>query len=285
MLRRCLASVRASLADHDELIVVDSASVDRDAVQRVGEEVGALVLRCERPGVNRARNLGWSRARHDLIGWTDDDVWVDKSWASAIVTAFDNRPSAGFIAGRTALPQGQQTTARPVAIWDEDQPIFLGPASSFLGHNANLAIRRDALVAIGGYDAELGAGARFKSAPESDLFDRLLAHGYTGWYEPSVLAWHDQWRGSKDLFALDWRYGVGNGARLAKLVRTDRGRAKMLIRDMVWDAGLAEVRHHLTIGSKRYVLNPVVRMAGGVAGFAWALPTPLDDGLYRPRRR
>lgn len=284
MLERCVSSVRSALQDHDELIVVDSASVDREAVRRIGEQAGARVLRCEQPGVNRARNLGWRNATHATIGWTDDDVWVDLSWADEIVAAFGRHPDAAFIAGRIDLPPGQEGTARPVAIWDEAAPRHLGPADQFLGHNANLAMRRDALAAVGGYDDELGAGGRFRSAPESDLFDRLLAHGYEGWYDPAVRAWHDQWRGSRDLYTLDWRYGIGNGARLAKLVRTDRHRARVVARDMAWTAGINEVKHHLTRGSKRHVLNPVVRMAGGVVGFARALPVPVRDGLYAPRR-
>ena len=285
MLQRCLSSIRASLREGDELIVVDSASIDEETVRRIGEAAGAVVLRCDRPGVNRARNLGWRRATHALTGWTDDDVWVDTTWADAIVAAFARRPTAAFIAGRIDLPPGQEGTARPVAIWDDDEATHLGPDSRFLGHNANLAIRLDALADVGGYDDELGAGGRFKSAPESDLFDRLLARGYDGWYEPSVRAWHDQWREPKDLFALDWRYGIGNGARLAKLVRTDRHRARSVLRDMVWDAGLNQIKHHLTKGSKRHSLNPVVRMAGGVVGFASALPVRVQDGRYAPSRR
>ena len=50
------------------------------------------------------------------------------------------------------------------------------------------------------------------------MFDRLFLAGSVGRYEPAALAWHDQWRERGDVFALEWRYGTGSGARLAKLV-------------------------------------------------------------------
>ena len=62
------------------------------------------------------------------------------------------------------------------------------------------------------------------------LFDRCFALGLTGRYEPAAIAVHEQWRGPRRLLLLDARYGFGNGARIAKLLRTDRRRALLVIR-------------------------------------------------------
>ena len=104
-----------------------------------------------------------------------------------------------------------------------------------LGHGANLLVRAAALAAVGGWDESLGAGARFTSSPEADLYDRLFLAGFHGRYEPAARAWHEQWRSSRQLIQLDWRYGFGNGARLAKLCaatgpgRADRRRGAVVV--------------------------------------------------------
>src|SRR5579862_1235584 len=58
-LAACLSSIRAALHDGDELVVADSASRDARAIADITAAAGARLVRCERPGVNRARNAGW----------------------------------------------------------------------------------------------------------------------------------------------------------------------------------------------------------------------------------
>jgi glycosyltransferase involved in cell wall biosynthesis len=282
-LARCLASVLDALRDGDEVIVVDSASTDPE-VARVGRDAGAQVVRCERPGVDRARNAGWQRAAHDAVLFVDDDVVVDAGWADAMVAALAAHPEAGFVTGRIDSLPGSKSTERPVAIKDDEAPARLdADTTGTLGHSASLAVRRVALEHIGGFDEEMGAGARFQSSPEVDLFDRMFAAGWVGWYEPSAQAWHEQWRGRPELLKLDWRYGMGAGARIAKLARTDRKRAKRVAREVVWTHGLRTALGDLRAGYQTGVLLKVAQVAGVAAGLAAALPVPVRNGHYRPR--
>ena len=112
MLARCLESLRAALGPDDELVVVDSASVVPIM------DVGARVIRCERPGVDRARNAGWRATTADLVLFVDDDVVVDGGWADAMAGAFARHPEAAFVTGRIDVPDHQADTDRPVAIKD-----------------------------------------------------------------------------------------------------------------------------------------------------------------------
>ena len=64
-LSRCLTSIQRALDGDDELIVVDSASQNGSAIERIATEAGARYLRAPLPGVNRARNVGWRAARGD----------------------------------------------------------------------------------------------------------------------------------------------------------------------------------------------------------------------------
>jgi glycosyltransferase involved in cell wall biosynthesis len=286
MLARCLETILRSIGPDDEVIVVDSASTDPEVALTAARAGSAVrVLRCDRPGVDRARNAGWRAARHDLVLFVDDDVMVDDGWATAMVTPFVDRPEVTFVTGRIEVPPEQVGVDRPVAIKDDAEPAVLhADSTGTLGHSASLAVRRRALEEIGGFDEQLGAGARFQSAPEVDLFDRLFAAGHVGRYEPSARAWHDQWRGRADKLHLDWRYGVGTGARLVKLLRTDRVRARGLAVDTVWRRGLRGAVADLFDGYQLGVLRRLALAAGTVVGFAKALPAPVRDGHFAERR-
>src|SRR5262244_3231712 len=69
-----LESVRAQTRAAAEVIVVDNGSTD--ASPRLAEAAGACVLRLERPGVSRARNVGIRAATQPWIAFLDaDDLW------------------------------------------------------------------------------------------------------------------------------------------------------------------------------------------------------------------
>jgi glycosyltransferase involved in cell wall biosynthesis len=274
-LRRCVASVRAAMGDDDELIVVDSASSPPVSVD------GARVVRAEQPGVNRARNCGWRAATHELLAYVDDDVVVDAEWADAFAAAAAAYPDAAFITGRLAPLEGDGRADAMVAVKDDAAPARLDRDSrGDLGHGANLLVRAAALAAVGGWDESLGAGARFKYAPEADLYDRLFAAGFVGRYEPSARARHEQWRSSRELVGLDWRYGFGNGARLAKLVRTDRPRARRVGGEALWGWGLARVGAPLRDRNKTELARVAARLAGTTVGFSRGLFVRITDGHF-----
>jgi hypothetical protein len=139
------------------------------------------------------------------------------------------------------------------------------------------------LEQVGGFDESLGAGARFQSAPEVDLFDRLFAAGLSGRYEPAARAWHEQWRTSGDKVHLDWRYGVGTGARVVKLLRSDRRRALRVARDAMWDRGLRRAASDLRHGYRLGAATALARTAGVVAGVVRAAPVRVRDGHFVER--
>jgi GT2 family glycosyltransferase len=177
-----------------------------------------------------------------------------------------------FVTGRLRLVQ---PTQREVAVFDNDDPMVIDRSVvGSLGHGANLAVRREALESVGGFDERLGPGARWEAGEDLELIDRLLAAGCTGRYEPTVSGYHLQWRSTKELFGLEWRYGLGQGARLALLRKLDKERARHVARTSTWDLGVAEVIRGLLHGWEKIAARAAIRLAGTVVGFAGLFFTP-----------
>ena len=92
---RLMSSVRAQTRPAAEVIVVDNGSTD--ASPRLAEAAGARVLRLERPGVSRARNVGIRAATQPWIAFLDaDDLWqsdkLETQWR-----AVERCPDVGIV--------------------------------------------------------------------------------------------------------------------------------------------------------------------------------------------
>jgi len=153
-----------------------------------------------------------------------------------------------------------------------------------LGHSANLVVRRDALERVAGFDELMGAGARFRAAEDNDLFDRLLDQGYSGRYEPSVQAWHEQWRSRSMLIRLDWAYGIGTGARIRKLWSTDRPRAREVARSFMWEYALRRLPQAIKRRYEFEVAVVLARLGGTALGVVASMTVRVSAGQFSPRR-
>jgi glycosyltransferase involved in cell wall biosynthesis len=280
LLAGCLAALLATGLRPTDVIVVDSASKDPGAVA-AARELGARVLRCEQPGASRARNAGWRATQRSVVAFIDDDVRVSPDWAAAASAPFTD-PDVVLVTG--AVGADGPTSDRSVATTEgvDGGPFTLDDAGN-VGASANLAVRRSVLDAVGGFDELLGAGGRFRAAEDLDLFDRVLPHG-TGWHEVGAHAVHDQWRDRRELLRLEVAYGIGFGARLAKLVRTDRRRARTLVAFEMRRLG-ADVTRDARRRYKFGLLSRAAWVCGVAAGLARGSLVPVSGGHFRPRRR
>jgi glycosyltransferase involved in cell wall biosynthesis len=282
LLEECLASLRKSLRPFDELIVADSASVSPD-VKTVALAYDAKVIRCELPGTSRARNAGWRAARNEIVAFVDDDVRVDATWASALEKVFDD-PGVAFVTGAIGWPEIREASGPVVAAMEHPDPLKLDASTTgIIGHSANLSVRRSALEHVGGFDELLGPGVRFRAAEDHDLFDRLFASGYVGRYDPTVSCYHEAWRRIREWVLLQGAYGWGTGARVAKLLRTDRAQALRAARIALVDWVFRPLVRAIGRRDRNMVAGSLVRLAYTFGGFTVGLFTPVRDGHFRGR--
>jgi GT2 family glycosyltransferase len=223
-LARCLESLAPIRADGHEVIVVDNGPrTGRTAA--VVERFGARYVLEPIPGANRARNAGWAAASRDVVAFVDDDVVVSRSWISAIGRVFADS-TVGCATG-LVLPLELETAAQETFELycqhrrDLDSHVYsravLPPsAAGVVGMGANMAFRRDVLVALDGFDSRFGPGTRTRTGDETDMFARTLDAGWAIAYSPDAYVWHRHRRTPAEVRSCVFGYGVGLYSMLTK---------------------------------------------------------------------
>lgn len=150
-----------------ELVLVD----DRPAGEPLRPERPGLppvrVVRTGGGGPARARNLGWRTARTRWIAFLDDDVVPDPDWYERLAADLADLPSD--VAGSQGRVRVPPPADRRPTDWERGTAGLA--TSSWI--TADLAYRRDALAAVGGFDERFPRAFR----EDSDLALRVMGTG------------------------------------------------------------------------------------------------------------
>jgi GT2 family glycosyltransferase len=191
-LLRCLTALRFQAYPRVEVVVVsDRAGL---AALRDHPASGCLkTLRFDEENLSRARNLGVKLASGDIVAFIDDDAVAEPTWlsflslplrsegAAAAVGAVRGRNGISFQSctpwiDRTAQSYDSGTSAAPSPTPDGAVPKLVG---------TNMAVRREVLVALGGFDEAL----RF-FLEDADLSLRLSDKGHRVAFAPDAQVLH-----------------------------------------------------------------------------------------------
>ncbi|MCU1381025.1 MAG: glycosyl transferase family 2 [Acidimicrobiales bacterium] len=185
-LLRTLTHLHA-LPERPPVIVVDNGSGDGSAaavreafpmvdVVALGRNLGAT-----------ARNIGVRRAATPYVAFADDDSWWAPGSLRRAAAHFDRCPRLGLLAARILV--GPEERVDPTSARMADSPLGRAPdlpGPSVLGFLAcGGIVRRDAFVAVGGFDDLL-----FFFGEEALLTMDLAAAGWGPAYADDVVAHH-----------------------------------------------------------------------------------------------
>lgn len=287
-LARCLADLTEAQRREGlgTVLVVDSASRSTETAQ-VAARFGVRHVWQSLPGASRARNTGWQAAETPLVAFIDDDLRIRAGWTAAVVEAFAD-PTVAFVTGRVVAPEGEQPQA--FGVIEGQQPGTLDASTrGVFGGSANLAVRREVIDAVGGFDERLGPGRWLSAGEDVELLDRLVEAGWIGRYEPAAVVECEQWRDEAQRLRLAWSYGKGMGARFAAMGRRDPGRAVRRSSEVLRLSGITtavnEIRARARQGrapaaaapttdartSRRSLGEPLLWRAGALTGLAAGL--------------
>lgn len=233
-LDRCLEELRKLHLDKAwEIVLVDNGSTDDTAkvIEAQKDSMPAPVKSIQEmvPGLGRARNAGIRAASGDIIVFTDDDCYPNEDWLVEIDKAFLD-PGLGFLTGKVVLHDPDDYPIS-VNLLEDARDVPAGTyVSPYILMGANLAFRREALEAIGGFDSNLGAGTRYP-VEDVDAAARVVMAGWSGAYRPNIVVRHHHGRKEVDVAALCRGYDYARGAYHMKLLL--RGRPWFFLRGII----------------------------------------------------
>lgn len=214
---RTLEQCLRSLSDVDypdyEVIVVDDGSTDATG-PILDRFPGVKAIRQPNRGLGVARNVGLEAATGSIVAYTDSDCFADRNWLAHLVDQLQRSdaaavggpnlaPEDGWLAGCVAASPGQ-----PAHVLESDQVAEHIPG-------CNMAFRRDALLAINGFDSQYR-----RAGDDVDVCWRLQQAGYWITFAPGAVVWHHRRQNPRDYFRQ--QAGYGEAEALLRFKHPDR---------------------------------------------------------------
>lgn len=186
-LARALTAIGRLDHPHFEVVVVDHSS--RDDTAAVIARCGAKhVVAPPAAGIGGCRQLGIDASDGAIVAMCDDDCVPAPDWLSVLCQRLVADPGLGLVGGRVVnigFPEEKRYKGRTRMVGPNGVLAFAAdPAEAEFFGNANLAFRRTAAEAVGGYDPLCFAGE------EIDLELAMRRVGFSVAYEPAAVVDH-----------------------------------------------------------------------------------------------
>jgi GT2 family glycosyltransferase/sugar lactone lactonase YvrE len=200
-LEDCLASLEHLEYPDYEVIVVNDGSRDQtSAIARAHH--GLTVLDIPNGGLSAARNVGLAQASGEIVAYTDADTRVDRDWLTFLVQPFLTSDVVGS-GGPNVVPPDDPPMAQSIARAPGGPThVLLDDRIAEHVPGCNMAFRREALLAIGGFNP-----IYLRAGDDVDVCWRLQARGWKIGFASAALVWHHH-RASIRAY---WRQQVGYG--------------------------------------------------------------------------
>ncbi|HET7293206.1 MAG TPA: glycosyltransferase family A protein [Vicinamibacteria bacterium] len=199
-------SVLAQTLQDFELLIVDDGSTEPETL-RVLERYDrppARVLRTENRGLPGARNFGLRQARGGYVCCLDGDDLLLPNWLERAAAVLDAEPALAFVSHWLHAFGDREWDFTPESC---DFPALLDRNTV----NGAALVRREALLAVGGYDETMRQGCE-----DWELWVRMTARGHRGTILKEV---HFLYRQRPDSMTRAMHRGAMHPALFAEIVR------------------------------------------------------------------
>lgn len=166
--RRAAATVLGQTVRDLELIVVDDGSTDGTGEALEGVDSRLRYVWQENAGPAAARNVGIARSRASVVAFLDSDNLWEPDHLEVLLAVLSRHPRAVLASTCPEfLTVGRQAPERSRA--EDVLPALMSRAT--VGYLSCVAVRRDALEAVGGFDE------RLRVLEDTDLWLRMAMIG------------------------------------------------------------------------------------------------------------
>ncbi len=186
--------------DYEVIVVNDGSRDATGAIARRHERV--RLFEVPNAGLSAARNVGLAEATGEIVAYTDADTRVDRDWLTFLVQPFLHSDVVGS-GGPNVVPADDPPVAQCIARAPGGPThVLLDDRIAEHVPGCNMAFRRDALLAIGGFNP-----VYLRAGDDVDVCWRLQARGWKIGFAPAALVWHHH----RSSVAAYWRQQVGYG--------------------------------------------------------------------------
>jgi GT2 family glycosyltransferase/sugar lactone lactonase YvrE len=200
-LEDCLSSLDALTYPDFEVILVNDGS--KDATGEIARRHPRVrLIEVPNGGLSAARNVGLAEATGEIVAYTDADTRPDRDWLTFLVQPFLTSDVVGS-GGPNVVPSDDPPIAQCIARAPGGPThVLLDDRIAEHVPGCNMAFRRDALLAIGGFNP-----VYLRAGDDVDVCWRLQARGWKIGFAAAALVWHHH-RSSVNAY---WRQQVGYG--------------------------------------------------------------------------
>jgi GT2 family glycosyltransferase len=189
-----------------EVVIVDdgSANSPRNIVDQFRESPDLKLLEQKNTGPAGARNFGASRARGQLLAFTDDDCAPDANWLRALALAFSKSPDR-IIGGRTinALPHNLYAETSQAIIEVVYAHFNADPDDARFFASNNFAVSAERFRLMNGFDET------FITSEDREICARWRSRGWGLSYAPLAVVYHAHDLTLSTLWQQHFGYGRG----------------------------------------------------------------------------
>jgi glycosyltransferase involved in cell wall biosynthesis len=272
-----VSSILANTQPNFELVVVDQSKDNEtlEALKSFCVDPRLRYLKSTTIGKGDALNAGLNATTGSVIAITDDDCTVPPNWLETFASIFAIHPkvAVAFCCVEAAEHDRAAGFVPDFVRSGERMLTTMHDARHVRGLGAGIAVRRDMIKEIGGFDPMLGPGSKFHDCDDRDIAIRaLLARHHV--YETSKIAVkHFGFRSWQQGPQLARRNFLGIGAAYSKFLKCGRIHLMYIpAREFIKYALWPPVRDLLHFRQP----SGIVRITAFVEGFLRGLRTPLD---------
>lgn len=153
-----------------EVIVVDDGSTDKTL--EIVEKYPVKIFKQKHKGPAAARNLGWRKAKGEIVIFLDSDCKVSKGWLRKILKPFEDKKVAG-VGVKYKTWNKRNWVARFVGYEIGQRHEKMKKEVDYLA-SYSTAYRKEVLKKINGFDTSF----KMAAAEDNDLSYRIVSLGY-----------------------------------------------------------------------------------------------------------
>jgi glycosyltransferase involved in cell wall biosynthesis len=183
LIEKCLTSLNETHYPKLEIIVCDDGSTDRTL--EIAKRFPFQILELPRMGLSAARNAGIAASTGDIVAFLDADAMCHPEWPFHLALSLE-QPNVVATGGPNLPVPDTDFVERAVAA-SPGGPVEVLVADDRAEHvpGCNMAFRREALEAIGGFDPVYTA-----AGDDVDVCWKILDRGYEIGFSPGAQVFH-----------------------------------------------------------------------------------------------